>query len=70
MPIWVCFTPILAAGFLTGVVAIVLQMKNAGLTETQLFQRFWKLWIVLVVLDLSATAASIYWLITRVQSAT
>lgn len=64
--VFICFAPILAAVLLTGIVRTVLQLKNAQLTETQLFLRYWKLWTALVVVNLSAIAVTIYWIITRI----
>ena len=60
-------TPIIVAFLATAIVTTVLRQKNAGLTETQLFIRFWKLWTALAVLDLCAMAASIYSLIARIR---
>ncbi len=59
------FAPVLAAGLVTLVLSAVLRLRNAGLTETQLFLRYWKLWTALIVLDLAATAVSILWLVTH-----
>jgi len=66
MQAWVYFTPILAAGLVTAIVTTVLRLKNAGLTEAQLFLRFWKLWAALIILDLPAMAGSIYWLVSQI----
>jgi hypothetical protein len=65
MHVWLYFTPLLAAGLVTLAVTTVLRLRNAGLTETQLFLRYWKLWTALVLLDLAATAVSITLLVTH-----
>jgi hypothetical protein len=62
MQMWIYFTPMLATGLLTTVATIVLRLKNAELTETQLFLRFRKTWTALIVLNLSALAGTLYWL--------
>jgi hypothetical protein len=59
------FAPVLVAALVTLVLAGGLRLKNAGLTETQLFLRYWKLWTTLILLDLAATAISIFWLVTH-----
>jgi len=64
--VFLCFAPMLAAVLLTGIVRAVLQLKNAQLTETHLFVRYWKLWTVLIVVGLSAIATTIYLLSTRI----
>jgi len=66
MQVLICFAPMLAAVLLTTIVRTMLQFRNAELTETQLFLRYWKLWTALVVVGLSAIAASIYLLCTRI----
>ncbi len=66
MQIWIYFTPMLATGLLTATATMVLRLKNAELTETQLFLRFWKTWTALIVLNLSALAGTLYWLSNRI----
>ncbi len=67
MLIVLCSLPILAAGVVTAVVSTVLRLKNAGLTETQLFLRYWKLWTALLLLDLAILAVSIIVLLTHMR---
>jgi hypothetical protein len=66
MHIGLYFAPLLVAAVVTLVLTGVLRLRNAGLTETQLFLRYWKLWTALVLLDLAATAVSIIWLVSHV----
>jgi hypothetical protein len=61
------FVPIVAVGIVTVVVTIALWLKNANSTEAQLFQRYRKLLILLIVMDVAASGTTFILLLSHMQ---